>query len=267
MGCDVSPGQACRVWRLGRRWSDGYRGEMASGSVTKGRGGAAGRSGSAKSGGSGKGAKSGSTRARSGSGAGGAKRASSSRTRAASSSRTPPRKSTGSAQSARRGGKGSGAAGSAVRGGWNLAAKGVGGLARAVGRTRDLEPEHRRDGLALGLIALALITAVGVLREGAGPVGDVVTIGMRSVLRAGSVAVPLVLLVVAVALMRSEANPDTRPRRVIGTMLMSLSVLGLLHLLNARPQAHEGQMYAGGWLGWFSGDLLARGVTVWVATP
>ena len=267
MGCDVSPGQACRVWRLGRRWSDGYRGDMASGSVTKGRGGAAGRSGSAKSGGSGKGAKSGSTRARSGSGAGGAKRASSSRTRAASSSRTPPRKSTGSAQSARRGGKGSGAAGSAVRGGWNLAAKGVGGLARAVGRTRDLEPEHRRDGLALGLIALALITAVGVLWESAGPVGDVVTIGMRSVFGAGSVAVPLVLLVVAVALMRSEANPDTRPRRVIGTMLMSLSVLGLLHLLNARPQAHEGQMYAGGWLGWFSGDLLARGVTVWVATP
>ncbi|OLT44850.1 hypothetical protein BJF85_19400 [Saccharomonospora sp. CUA-673] len=167
--------------------------------------------------------------------------------------------------SARRGGSKGG--GSALRAGWNLAAKGVGGLARTVGRTRELEPEHRRDGLALGLIALALITAVGVLWAGAGPVGDVVAIGMRSVFGAGSVAVPLALVVVAVALMRSEQNPDTRPRRVIGTLLMTLSVLGLLHLINARPQTHDGQMYAGGWLGWFSGDLLARGVTVWVATP
>ncbi|PXY28001.1 cell division protein FtsK [Prauserella muralis] len=154
-----------------------------------------------------------------------------------------------------------------MRGGWNLVAKGVGSLTRAVGRTRELEPEHRRDGLALGLIALALITAVGVLWQAGGPVGAWVTVGMRSVFGAGAVAVPLALLVTAVALMRSEPRPETRPRMVIGTLLVGLSLLGLLHLINARPQAHDDQMYAGGWLGWFSGDLLARGVTIWVAVP
>ncbi|MEU6644847.1 DNA translocase FtsK [Saccharomonospora sp. NPDC046836] len=162
---------------------------------------------------------------------------------------------------------GGGAFAKAIRGGWNLLAKGVGSLARAVGRTRELEPEHRRDGLALGLIALGLITAAGVLWRAGGPVGEWVTIGMRSFFGAGAVAIPLALVVAAVALMRSEPQPETRPRMAVGTALVTLSLLGMLHLLNARPQQHDDQMYAGGWLGWFSGDLLARGVTVWVAVP
>ncbi len=146
-------------------------------------------------------------------------------------------------------------------------AKGVGGLARTVGRGRELEPEHRRDGVALGLIALGLVTAVGVLWEAAGPVGEWVTIGTRSVLGAGAVALPLALVVAAVALMRSEPNPQTRPRMVIGTLLVTLALLGLLHLFNGRPDTLDDQMYAGGWLGWFSGGLLAEGVTTWVAVP
>jgi S-DNA-T family DNA segregation ATPase FtsK/SpoIIIE len=154
-----------------------------------------------------------------------------------------------------------------VRGGWTLLAKGVGGLARAVGRGRDLEPEHRRDGVALGLIALGLVTAVGVWWEAAGPIGRWITIAVRAVFGAGSVTVPLALVVAAVALMRSEPAPQTRPRRVIGTLLVTLSVLGLLHLFIGRPQAIEDQMYAGGWLGWLFGGMLARGVTSWVAVP
>ncbi|PRX51107.1 S-DNA-T family DNA segregation ATPase FtsK/SpoIIIE [Prauserella shujinwangii] len=188
------------------------------------------------------------------------------------SSRTSPRKSTARKPAARKPARrprrsSGGAFGRTVRGGWNLVAKGVGSLARTVGRTRELEPEHRRDGVALGLIALGLVTAVGVLWRAAGPVGDWVTIGTRSVLGAGAVALPLALVVAAVALMRSEPRPDTRPRMVIGTLLVTLALLGLLHLFNGRPQVLDDQMYAGGWLGWFSGELLARGVTVWVAVP
>ena len=54
---------------------------------------------------------------------------------------------------------------------------------------------------------------------------------------------------------------------VVGGLLVGLAVLGLLHLISGRPQEHADQMYAGGWIGWFSGDLLARGVTSWVAVP
>ncbi|ACU97514.1 DNA translocase FtsK [Saccharomonospora viridis] len=140
-------------------------------------------------------------------------------------------------------------------------------MARAVGRTRELDPEHRRDGVALGLIALAFIAAVGVGWEAAGPVGEWVAVGTRSVIGAAAVGLPVALLVAAVVLMRSQPRPETRPRMVVGGLLVGLAVLGLLHLISGRPQEHADQMYAGGWIGWFSGDLLARGVTSWVAVP
>lgn len=163
--------------------------------------------------------------------------------------------------------KSSGAFGRGVRGTWNLVAKGVGSLARTVGRTRELEPEHRRDGLALGLIALAIVAAVGVWWRAAGPIGQAVEIATRTVLGAGAVTLPLVLVVVAVALMRSEPVPETRPRMVIGTVLVVLSVLGMLHIFTALPDTNDGRMYAGGIIGAFSGGLLTEGVTTWVAVP
>ncbi|WP_019808605.1 DNA translocase FtsK [Saccharomonospora halophila] len=150
---------------------------------------------------------------------------------------------------------------------WRLLALAVGGLARALGRTRELDPEHRRDGLALVLIAFGLVTAVGVVWDSAGPVGEWIAIGTRSVLGSGSVVLPFALVAAAVVLMRSEPRAEARPRMVVGTLLVGLAVLGLFHLGSGRPQGHTGQMSAGGWVGWFSGDLLARGVSSWVAVP
>jgi len=157
--------------------------------------------------------------------------------------------------------------GKAVRGSWNLLAKGLGSVARTVGRSRELEAEHRRDGLALGLIAVALIAAFGVWWRAAGPIGAAVEIATRTVLGAGAVTLPLVLVVVAVALMRSEPQPELRPRMTIGTLLVVLSILGLLHVFIRLPGTNDGRMYAGGIVGAFSGGLLVQGVTTWVAVP
>src|SRR5688572_27282333 len=51
----------------------------------------------------------------------------------------------------------------------------LGWVFRAVGRqaatARDLDPEHRRDGIGLALLGLAVLVAAGVWFNGAGPVG------------------------------------------------------------------------------------------------
>jgi S-DNA-T family DNA segregation ATPase FtsK/SpoIIIE len=162
--------------------------------------------------------------------------------------------------------KSKGTAGKAVRGTWNLIAKGVGGLARTLGRTKELDPAHRRDGLAFAYIALAVIIAAAVWWRAAGPIGRWVEIGVRSVIGAAAVALPLVLIVVGIGMMRSDPRPDARPRFAVGSLLVMFSLLGMLHLLNGGATNLE-QMYGGGALGYTSGGLLAKGVTAWVAFP
>src|SRR3954464_11336762 len=63
---------------------------------------------------------------------------------------------------------------------WGLLGRGVGGVVRTVGRTKELDPAHRRDGLGLVLIALAVITAAGVWWRAGGPVGAWVDVAVRS---------------------------------------------------------------------------------------
>jgi S-DNA-T family DNA segregation ATPase FtsK/SpoIIIE len=168
---------------------------------------------------------------------------------------------------ARRKGGLSRAIGRGLRGGWTLLAKGVGGLARTMGRTKDLEPAHRRDGLAFGLVAVGVIAGAGVWWHAAGPVGHYLEIGARSVVGAAAMALPLTLLVIGIALMRSDPQPEKRPRLVIGTLLFVMAFLGILHIFSDLPENNDGRMYAGGALGYVSGGMLAKGVTAWVALP
>nr|WP_225945251.1 DNA translocase FtsK [Actinophytocola algeriensis] len=154
-----------------------------------------------------------------------------------------------------------------MRGGWNLLAKGVGSLARTVGRTKELDSAHRRDGLAFGLIAVGVIAGAGIWWQAAGPVGHYLEVGARSVVGAAAMALPLTLLVVGIALMRSDQQPEKRPRLVIGALLFVLAILGVLHIFADQPADNLGRMYAGGALGYVSGGLLAKGVTAWVALP
>src|SRR6202008_2429705 len=154
-----------------------------------------------------------------------------------------------------------------LRGSWNLLAKGVGGIARTMGRTKDLDPAHRRDGLAFGLIAIGVIAGAGIWWHAAGPIGHYVEFGVRSAVGGAAMALPMVLLVIGITLMRSDPQPEKRPRLVIGTLLFVLAFLGILHLFSDLPEDNEGRMYAGGALGYVSGGMLAKGVTTWVAIP
>ncbi|PVZ14381.1 DNA translocase FtsK [Actinomycetospora cinnamomea] len=152
-----------------------------------------------------------------------------------------------------------------LRGGWVLTARGLGSLVRTLGRARDVDAAHRRDGIALALVVLALLTAAGVWWRAGGPVGAGLDVGLRTVIGAAALVLPVVLLGVAVILLRTDPEPETRPRTVVGALLLVLAVLAVWHLVVGAPADLPGRRAGGGVLGAVLADPLARGVTPWLA--
>ncbi|HEX3648368.1 MAG TPA: DNA translocase FtsK 4TM domain-containing protein [Pseudonocardiaceae bacterium] len=150
---------------------------------------------------------------------------------------------------------------------FTLLARGIGSLVRAISRTRELDAAHRRDGVALVLVALAVITAFGSWFQAAGPAGHWVDIGVRSAIGNGAILLPAALLAAGITLMRSEPKPAARPRLVIGSLLFALALLGVFHLAAHQPTANADRMYGGGAIGYLAGGFLAQGLTSWVALP
>ncbi|WP_433869669.1 DNA translocase FtsK [Saccharopolyspora sp. CA-218241] len=145
--------------------------------------------------------------------------------------------------------------------------RGVGSVVRAFGKTRELDPAHRRDGLALVLLAVAVVAAAGVWWQAGGPVGQWFDTALRSVVGSAAAVLPLVLAGSAVVLMRTEHSQEARPRVVIGSFLLVVTVLGVLHIVAGAPMDPAGWTHAGGALGFVAGGPLAQGLTPWVAVP
>ncbi len=80
-------------------------------------------------------------------------------------------------------------------------------------------------------------------------------------------ALPVVTAAVAVALMRTEPNPDARPRLILGASLITLSVLGLRHLWSGSPGDPDARRRAAGFIGFAIGGPLSDGLTPWIAAP
>jgi S-DNA-T family DNA segregation ATPase FtsK/SpoIIIE len=141
------------------------------------------------------------------------------------------------------------------------------GVGRGIGRTRDIDPVHRRGGLGVLVLVLAVVVGAGVWAGAGGPVGQTFSSALAAVVGLGAVVVPVLLFVVGVVLMTTEAHPEARPRLVVGSALLALGALGLVHIgagLPAEPERwHEG----GGAVGYLAAIPLAGGLTVWVAVP
>lgn len=159
------------------------------------------------------------------------------------------------------------AVGRGARAGWLVLAKGAGSTARSVGRARDLEPGHRRDGIALGLLALAVVVAASSWFDAARPVGEWIDTFLRMLVGDAVVLVPLALAVIGVTLMRSEPDPEARPRFILGAAMITLPALGLLHLWSGAPQDPTARQHAAGFVGFAIGGPLADGLTAWIAAP
>jgi len=154
-----------------------------------------------------------------------------------------------------------------MRATWLMAARGTGGAARSIGRAREIEPRHRRDGIALLLLAVSVVVAASSWFDAARPVGAWVDTLLRTFIGAGVLALPVITAAVAVTLMRTEPNPDARPRLILGASLIALSVLGLRHLWSGSPEDPEARRRAAGFVGFAIGGPLSDGLTPWIAAP
>jgi DNA segregation ATPase FtsK/SpoIIIE, S-DNA-T family len=148
-----------------------------------------------------------------------------------------------------------------------MLAKGTGSTARSVGRARDIDPGHRRDGIALALLGLAVVIAASSWFDAARPVGAWVDSVLRIFIGSAVVVLPVVTAAVAVLLMRTEPNPDARPRLVLGATMVALPVLGLWHLWAGSPDNPVGRAHAAGFIGFAIGGPLSEGLTAWICAP
>jgi S-DNA-T family DNA segregation ATPase FtsK/SpoIIIE len=154
---------------------------------------------------------------------------------------------------------------------WRGLAALVGGTARAAGRNaataRDLPPEHRRDGAALGVIAFGLITMMAVWFHAAGPVGQAIESALRTIVGNGALLVPVVLFLAGGHMLRQVPEPQGRGRLVVGSLAIVVCVLGLFDIWGDNPRTNAAREHAGGLVGSGIGRPLASGLSAVLAVP
>ncbi|MEU9864963.1 DNA translocase FtsK [Streptomyces sp. NPDC047971] len=141
-----------------------------------------------------------------------------------------------------------------ARGLWLGLAHAVGAMFRGIGRgAKGLDPAHRKDGLALLLLGIALIVAAGTWSNLRGPVGDLVEMLVTGAFGRLDLLVPLLVGAIGIRLILYPEKPEANGRIVIGLSALVLGVLGQVHIACGSPGRGEGTeaiQDAGGLIGW-----------------
>ncbi|WP_240611215.1 DNA translocase FtsK 4TM domain-containing protein [Actinobaculum sp. 313] len=127
----------------------------------------------------------------------------------------------------------------------------------------------RRDGVALALLALAIIVALREWFQLSGILGAAIHHATAGLLGWVAVLVPVLLLWLAVQFFRK--SPEGANRRVaIGIALIVVSTTGILHVVLGTPSPltdFDGVERAGGLLGWAVGGALTTLLSAYGAIP
>jgi len=132
----------------------------------------------------------------------------------------------------------------------------LGAVVRRMGRgARDLDPAHRRDGIGLGLVALAILVAFSTwwnVTTGLGAIiGELVTGALGSLDR----MLPFLLLGLAWRVLRTPDEQAATGRISIGVAAIVFSFCGLVHIAHGTPVPADGaaaMSAGGGWVGWLA---------------
>ena len=144
---------------------------------------------------------------------------------------------------------------------WLGVAHTLGTVARRIGgAAAELEPEHRRDGAGLLMLALALVSAAAVWWQVPGSVMELTrTVVSGSVGKVGWL-VPLALVFVGWRTMRDPVHNGPAGRQVVGWTALAFGVLGIVHIAAGNPQPDLGDTtdlrQGGGAVGFVVSSLL-----------
>ncbi|MFC8431815.1 DNA translocase FtsK [Streptomyces sp. NPDC057253] len=158
-----------------------------------------------------------------------------------------------------------------IRAVWLGLAHAVGAVFRGIGQgAKNLDPAHRKDGVALLLLGLGLIVAAGTWSNLRGPVGDLVEIIVTGAFGRLDLLVPILLAVIAVRFIRHPEKPEANGRIVIGLSALLIGVLGQVHIACGSPARSDGMQAirdAGGLIGWGAATPLTYTMGEVLAVP
>ena len=154
---------------------------------------------------------------------------------------------------------------------WMFIAHSLGGAIRFMFRgAKELDPAHRRDGIGLLLIVLALVSVSGVWMQ----LDNILGNSIYSLLAGGfgrlSILTPVFLTYMGVRLLRTPNENASTGRVTIGLVITLIGLGGLIHIIAGSPTFSDGatdMRSGGGWLGFAISTPLVLLLTYWIATP
>jgi DNA segregation ATPase FtsK/SpoIIIE, S-DNA-T family len=161
--------------------------------------------------------------------------------------------------------------GKAIGAAWMAVAGSVGFAARGVGRgARDLDPHHRRDGLGLLTLGVAIVLGAALWGRMDNAVGRAIHAVAVDAFGSLSWIFPVLTLLLAWRFLRHPDRNSETVRAAIGWTALLLGVLGMIHIAKGTPHPSDGARaihLAGGYVGYAVSGPLAAAVTPWVAAP
>jgi len=154
---------------------------------------------------------------------------------------------------------------------WMFIAHALGGAIRFVFRgAKELDPAHRRDGIGLLLIVLALVSITGVWMHLDNILGNSIYSLLAGAFGRLAIITPIFLIYMGVRMLRTPNESAATGRVTIGLVITLISVSGLIHILAGSPIFSDGatdMRSGGGWLGYAISTPLVALLTYWIATP
>lgn len=137
---------------------------------------------------------------------------------------------------------------------------------------KDLDPEHHRDGAALFLFLLSLISITGTWMRSESFLGRNIYSLLYGGFGAVAVAIPVALIYFAIRIFRMPDDKQGTGRITVGLLILTVSATGLAHLFNgslgySKPEGASAIREGGGLLGYYVSKPLVAVMSSLLAYP